>query len=372
MFITGGAEMQKMAKNNERQYNLDLLKTLAIVCMVICHAVLMLGRYRLGFEDEFLYTFADNILGGYIVVAHGFMFAMGVGMVYSSKNNPGDMVHRGVNILILAYVLNFFRYGMYFMTQGLIEGRFTEIILENLFGGDILQFAGLAFIVTGIFKKLKLKESEMLFVGLVLSMIGTMAAGIDTKNSVVYMVLGLFLFTPNHTSTFAFFNWYLFVAVGIVFGKNLLETPDKNVLYKRLLVISGIIAVIYIAASCRCGMWFLSKDKAYYAASPLEAFGLLSIDIFLLSVFYFLLKRVGTSKFKRSIEMSKNINTIYCIHWCIIGAVEFFFCHLIQVKFVSNYAFMYVFGIVLVAVSFLLARLYKNVKAKYMEYIKAS
>jgi uncharacterized membrane protein len=32
-----------MVKSNDRQYNLDLLKALAIVCMVICHAVITFG-----------------------------------------------------------------------------------------------------------------------------------------------------------------------------------------------------------------------------------------------------------------------------------------------------------------------------------------
>ena len=353
-----------MEKSTERQYNLDLLKALAIVCMVICHAVLMLGIHRPGYESEFLYTFADAILGGYMVVAHGFMFAMGVGMMYSRRNTPGDQIRRGVNILLLAYVLNFFRYGMYYMAEGLITGAFPERTLGALFGGDILQFAGLAFIVTGILKKLKLKEIEILFIALILSMIGTMVAGVDTQNPVLNIIIGLFVYTPNHASTFGFCSWYLFVAVGLVFGKILQQTPDKDAFYKRLLVVSGILSAIYIAATCVFGMWFLSVDNAYYDASPLEALGLLSIDVFLLSVFHFLLKKVDASKFPRSLEMSRNINTIYCIHWCIIGAVDFFLCHLLKLEIVSNYVVMYAFGIVLVVVSFLLARHYKAFKAK--------
>ena len=358
-----------MLKTNERQYNLDLLKALAIVCMVICHAVITFGQYRPGYENEFWYLFGDEILGAYVVVAHGFMFAMGVGVIYSKKNSPADLIRRGVGILILGYVFNFFRHGIYYMTESLITGDFTERTMLALFRGDILQFAGLALIVTGIFRRLKLKETEILFIALILSMIGTVASGVDTQNQGLNMVVGLFLYTsPAHgTSTFAFCNWYLFVAVGLVFGRILQGTPDKDALYKKLLIISGIIMVIYIASTCICGWFFLCKNQAYYDASPLEALGLLSIDFFLLSLFHFLLKKVDASKFRRSIEMSKNINTIFCIHWYIIGAVEFFLCHLLKLEFMSNYVVIYVFGIVLVFVSFLLARHYKSWKAKYME-----
>ncbi|MBR3242321.1 MAG: DUF1624 domain-containing protein [Parasporobacterium sp.] len=354
-----------MEQSNERQYNLDLLKAFAIVCMVICHAVLMLGQYRPESGNEFWYIFADNIIGAYVVAAHGFMFAMGVGMVYSRKNRPADQIRRGVSLLILAYVLNFFRYGMYFMAEGLITGTFAERAMGSLFGGDILHFAGLAFIVTGILKQLKLKESTILFIALILSMIGTMAASVDTHNAVWNIIVGLFVFTPNHASTFCFCSWYLFVAVGLVFGKILKETPDKDSFYKKLLIISGILTAIYVAATFACGMFFLSKDKAFYDASPLEALGLLSIDFFVLSLFHFLLKKVDASKFRRSIEMSKNINSIYCIHWCIVGPIEFFFCYLL--KWVPGYLEMYAIGFALLFISFFLARLYKTKKAKFME-----
>ena len=354
-------------KNNQRQYNLDLLKAFVISFMPLCHIVQMFGMYRPDCANEVLYTFATRILGGYLVAAHGFMFAMGVGMAYSGKNSPGEQIHRGINLFLLAYVLNFFRYGMYFLSEGLITGSFSIRAVGALFGGDILQFAGLAFVATGIFQKLKLKETEILSIALILSLIGTMAAGVDTQNFVLNLLIGLFVFTPDHASTFCFCNWYLYVAAGIIFGKILKAMPDKDTFYKKLLIVSGVISAAYIALSCKFGMMFLCKTRGFYDASPLEAFGLLSIDFFFLSAFYFLLKKVDASKFRHAIEMSKNINTIYCIHWCILGPLEFFLCYLLKLEIVSNYVVMYTFGIVLVVVSFLLARHYKSWKARFME-----
>ena len=134
-----------------------------------------------------------------------------------------------------------------------------------LFRGDILHFAGLALIAMGIFKKLKLKEIEILYIALFLSMIGTVAAGIDTHNQALNMAVGLFLYTAptQGTSTFAFCNWYLFVAVGLVFGKLLQRTPDKDALYKRLLIILGIITAVYVVSTLVCGWFFLCKNHAY-------------------------------------------------------------------------------------------------------------
>lgn len=354
-----------MEKLQERQYNLDLLKALAIVCMIICHPVYLMGRYIPGYEGDFAYFFADMIAGSYVVAAHGFMFAMGVGMVYSRKNSPKDLVGRGIRLLILAYALNFLRSGVYFLTYDVINGVETTRTLSSLFGCDILHFAGLAFIVTGILKKINLKAIHIFGIGLCLSVLGTALAFVHTGNRVVNTFLGLFYFTSHSTPSFNLFSWYIFVAVGILFGKILKETQNKDRLYLILLVVSGIVMIIYLIATAKFGVLFLSKENEYYAAGPIEAFGLLSIDFFILPLFHFLLKKVDASKFRLCIEMSKNINSIYCIHWCIIGATEFFFCHILGVVF--SYPFMYIYAIVLIVVSFLLARFYKALKKKYMD-----
>ena len=79
-----------------RQYNLDLLKALAIVCMLFCHPIIRFGEYRPGYKSEFLYFLADDIIGDYIVAAHGFMFAMGVHRGRRDLfDNPGFFVLPG-------------------------------------------------------------------------------------------------------------------------------------------------------------------------------------------------------------------------------------------------------------------------------------
>ena len=81
-----------------REKNLELLKALAVVAMIFCHAVIRLGIHHPGYEEEFLFFLGDVILGDYLGVAHAFMFAMGVGMVYSRKNAPADLMRRGLRL----------------------------------------------------------------------------------------------------------------------------------------------------------------------------------------------------------------------------------------------------------------------------------
>ena len=345
---------EKEEREVSRRYELDLVKAVAIIAMLFCHPVIRLGIHHAGYEGEFLFFLGDVILGDYTAAAHAFMFAMGVGMVYNRKNAPEDLMRRGVRLYLLGYALNFCRYGIYALADGLISGVFEPETLEALFGPDILQFAGLAVFFTGILKKRKLREGHMLAVGVILSAIGTAVPFIDTGSFAGNWLLGHFVYTTWDTSCFVFFNWYVFVGAGLLFGAILRRTEDRDLLYKRLMTVSGCVMAAYLAATFFFGAMFLSRARVYYAASTLEAAGLLSIDLTLLSAFYFLLKRVPASKLQVFLEMSRSLTPIYIIHWCILGFVDSIFCYVLGVVF--PWSVIYLIGAGLIVLSAWIAK----------------
>ena len=356
---TGGLKMtsdllKPEAQKTSRRYELDLLKALAIISMILCHPVLRLGLHIPGYENDFFYFLGQDIFGNYLGVAHAFMFAMGFGIVFSRKSTPKDLMLRGVKLYLLGYVLNFLRYGMYNLTEAIFTGEFRSDILQALFGMDILQFAGLALIFTGVLKKLKLREFHMLAIAGALSVIGSVIPEIDTGNYAGNWLIGHFVFTNSDACAFVFFNWYIFVAVGILFGSILKKSADLDGLYKKVLTISFPIMVLYIVMTVVKGVLFLTKDGWYYAVSPLEAMGLLSIDFVMIGAFYFLLKRIDEAKVAPFITMSRNLTKIYIIHWCIIGFVDSIFCYLLEIVF--PYTIIYIFAFALIFVSYWIAR----------------
>ncbi len=362
---TGGLKMtsdllKPEAQKTSRRYELDLLKALAIISMILCHPVLRLGLHIPGYENDFFYFLGQDIFGNYLGVAHAFMFAMGFGIVFSRKSTPKDLMLRGVKLYLLGYVLNFLRYGMYNLTEAIFTGEFRSDILQALFGMDILQFAGLALIFTGVLKKLKLREFHMLAIAGALSVIGSVIPEIDTGNYAGNWLIGHFVFTNSDACAFVFFNWYVFVAAGMLFGSILRRTEDPDRLYKRLLIISCCVMVVYITLTFIFGMYFLCRDRNYYSLSLLEAAGLLSIDLSLLSAFYFLLKRVPASKLRVFIDMSRNITPIYFIHWCILGFVDSIFCYLLEIVF--PWPVIYLIGVVLIILSSWIAKLWAGRK----------
>ena len=347
--LSGKAEI-----NTQRQYELDLLKALAIISMIICHAVIMLGAHHIGYEKDIRYLIGDYFFGCYLAVAHAFMFAMGLGIVFSQKNSPAALIRRGIRLYILAFILNFFRYGIYALADGIIEGRFMEETVYALTCQDILHFAGLALIVTGIFKHFRLNELHIMGIGLLLSVVGAALAFADQGSYLANYILGHFIVTTEECSCFAFFNWYIFVAAGILFGSVIRRVDDTDAFYGRMLQVACPVLAIYVALSAIFGAFFLSKNGWYYGIGPLDAAGLLSIDLALLGGFHFILKKVDVSRLSTFISMSRDVNQIYLIHWCILGFIDSIFCYLLG--FVFPWSAIYIIGIALIIVSYRIAK----------------
>ena len=314
--------------NTGRQYNLDLLKVIAIVAMVICHSVTVLSSARPGYENELGYWMAENFFGAYLAVAHAFMFCMGVGFVYSKSKDPKTLFKRGLRIYILAYILNFARGTGYMLIASLFDAEYLEMVSYTFFMQDILHFAGLAMMITALFRKLKLDCHVILCISVVMSAVSQFVTWTDESNILVNALIGTFVPTSmDVTSAFTLCGWYVFVAVGICFGEILQRTENLKRFYKRLLCFSSVILVVYIAATVKNGCFFLSAEKNYYCASLAEAAGLLSIDFVLLSLMYFAVDKLSPKAregmaLQVCLKMSKNLNQIYIVHWCVIGLLN--------------------------------------------------
>ncbi len=341
------------AVNTSRQYELDLLKALAIMSMIICHAVYQLGVHVPGYENDVRYLAGDVFFGEYLAVAHAFMFAMGVGVVYSKRNRPSDLIRRGIRLYVLGFILNFFRYGVYALIDGLIEGQFVEETVYALVVQDILHFAGLALIATGLFKRLRLSAVHVFVIGVIFSALGGALAFVYQGSPAANYLIGHFVTTTEQDSCFAFFNWYFFVAAGLLFGTILRRTEDTDGLYRKMFRISGPVMILYIILAAVFEPKFMTKNGWYYAVSLPESVGLLSIDLTLLCAFRLLLKKVSADRLSVFITMSRNVTPIYCIHWCILGFVDSIFCYLLGVVF--PYWAMYLFGVILIPVSCMIA-----------------
>ena len=90
--------------NTGRQGELDVAKALAIPYMVIVHVYEEMSVVDYGARPDSLLRGVIEFLGGPLA-APVFMFAMGVGMVYTRHRNPRAFALRGLRLLLAGYLL---------------------------------------------------------------------------------------------------------------------------------------------------------------------------------------------------------------------------------------------------------------------------
>ena len=116
-----------------------------------------------------------------------------------------EFVIRGIKLLLLGLICT----TMYFLSN-YSTGVPLEYSLLSFLANDILQFAGITFIVVGIFKKFNISHIQILLIAILSSLIVSYHPDITLHNMYLNQFLGNFIETTgqNIVSCFPFLNWY--------------------------------------------------------------------------------------------------------------------------------------------------------------------
>ncbi len=158
----------------ERVYAVDLARGLAVGFMIWVHVLLTYST------PEVVNSIFGIIIGflGSPPAAPVFMTLMGLSFYYSRNKDLKSGIRRGLQIILFGYLLNFFRGVLPVYMTGLLSpskaagipaavADYTDAFLEL----DILQFAGLAFIVMSLIRYCKVNKYVLLFLALVIAVI---------------------------------------------------------------------------------------------------------------------------------------------------------------------------------------------------------
>ena len=174
--------MNKEVVNNKRQRELDWAKSFAIVAMISIHVYEQMSVIDIETMPTGAFRLIMEFLAGPLA-APLFMFCMGVGIMYSKRNTPKEMVHRGVHLLRNGYLLSFFKGTIPTAIAIALGFAVPWTLADSLFLVSILQFAGMAFFTIALMKKIKLPLPGMMVVALVLSVLGGRLAQLDFSGS---------------------------------------------------------------------------------------------------------------------------------------------------------------------------------------------
>lgn len=309
--------------NSGRQQELDIAKFLVLFVMPLVHCTIECTSKE-GLAHGLPYFF-DTIIGGPLG-APVFMFAMGVGMVYTHHGTPADFVRRGGKMLLTGYLLNVCRYLIPFLTGYIITGdaeKYIEALPYYVFGNDILPFAGLAFLMMAVLHRLHFSDGAMLLFSLGLSLVGNFCNGIDAGSPFWNIVLGNFIGTEDAAglvrSDFPLMNWLLVPVCGYLFGKRLLHVADKRRFYRLCSSICLIAAGIYFLVGIHQGTGMFGEGQnCYYHIRTPDVLAALAAVVGLLGVYDKMAGYLPAKVMEIVQEGSRNINQYYCIHWVLV------------------------------------------------------
>ena len=309
--------------NSGRQFEVDAIKFLAIPFMICIHFYEQFGSFDHAVKvPDTIFRNAMEFAGGPLA-APVFMFSMGIGMIYTHHDSPRDHIKRGWKLLFIGYLLNFFRQTLPQLI-GLAMGINSELdIIGGLLCVDILPFAGMAFLIVGIMKKMKLSAIQICETAFLMQAVGIWSTRFHLKPGVVQNLLGLIIPTGKWTS-FPLTVWLVYPSLGMIFGEALMKCSDKNKMYRKLMICSAVFfaaftaGLIYIGYDIR-NIYALYQDT-YYHHSIIATVWITPIVIFALGTCYYIFgkaENTGIGSFIR--YCSVNLNTIYIIQWLVIA-----------------------------------------------------
>ncbi len=352
--------------NTSRQFEFDMAKAVCILGMVLVHcfeAMTVESEAGVSVAYYIMVSVLDCVFG-----AGTFMLCMGLGIAYSWKGNADLQIKRGVSIFLLGYLLNFIRDGIPMILLTLLgEETWSSSIVITLCT-DIMPFAGLALLLFGLLKKLKLSDGAVFAVALGMSVLGSFLRFFDFGNPILNSIAGLFIGTvdpdmEDGMACFPLLNWFIIVVIGYLYGNLLRRCTDKKKYYAVAFPVSALLLAVYFALSIPGRFGMMSGDlRFYYHFSTPNAVILFLGAVFATGLYYFL-SSLLSEKVKTVItRISSHINTIYCIHWLIICWLDYVLEWFDFTNFSDGALFLV--GILIFTVSVLLAEMRTRSKEK--------
>ena len=278
------------------------------------YAFPMAGEVGNAFESVVV-DFLSGLIGAPL-----FMFCIGMGVVLSRRTDAKSHLIRGIGLLTFGLLLNIVRYGL--------EGLVGPILLEDptylsllilVISVDIMQFAGMAFLLLALLEKLKMGSIGTLAIGIVLSLAGTLLVGVETGIYPLDQLIG-FLWGTTTESYFPLFNWFIFVAMGKLYGEYYVRIRDYARWYRVVLPVAAALTALYLVLSLggflpSFSRLFSGDETGLCFITLFDACGCIFSSITFIGLLWLILGRFDIRPFT---FISRNINKYYCLSYVYI------------------------------------------------------
>ena len=302
----------------------ELLKAAAIIGLPAIHV--MEEILEAGFASPALQTIGDAVIGLCAFGPSVFMICMGFG-IGGSKSSPDSIRKTGIQFLLIGALLNIFRWFLPGVLQAIVIH--TPLIEDVNFclQSDIYYFAGIFFVVHSYFKKWKIQTPGLILfslLGLTLNTLLTPLTNAHITNDIAVSLVGNIVYV-NESSCFPLLSWAIFPSTGILLGELLKKADEekRENIMRRLMDFSLVLFIAFVVflrdRDIDVMKTLVSPANDYITDLP-NVVLLITLALFLVSLTYYLCKRIGASPFMAfMLRISAYIIPFYLLQWVIVS-----------------------------------------------------
>ncbi len=309
----------------------DLVRSIAVICMIISHVALMFGSGEASITT--IGRFMNDFCGT-APAAPVFVLLMGIFFIFPKDRPVSVKIVRGFKLFFLGIMLNFVRMVVpFFILSVYAPSEFErmcdmlqvgpgEIYWRVLYNVDILGFAGAAYIVLALLQMVIRTTWQWILAGLavIFSAPYLWGAG-ENLGSFFYLLQPLWgrAFVENVPTDTAFpvFPWLVFPLMGVVIGRLFSAGASENEIFKSMLRAGLLFAAIGSALVAIFGM---KQFGDYYRMYAGGTFLVMSFALLWTTLFMWLTRKGLFQKaFSRLSFWSEHITLVYCVQWFWFG-----------------------------------------------------
>jgi surface polysaccharide O-acyltransferase-like enzyme len=297
---------------NQRILFLDLVRGLAILCMILQHTLIMYAR-NMGEGSDLGEIF---LLLGTAPAAPVFLLLMGIFFARSTKPKLKYGMMRGLKLLMGGYLLNLFRFSLPVLITG-DHGDFfadSESPFSLLFVVDVPQVAGLSLMVLSLLKYVRLRRELWLVLAIIIVMVSPFLWG--TWNELPGTAP---LWGTAETVIFPLFPWLIYPLVGMFYSHYVMNDGERHSCMKN----TAIMGLVLLVAGTL--LWNGFSEGIFvigdYSRSGVSVHLVIFGFVFLwLSFWWWVVNRFRENAIFRLLHYwSRHVTVIYVIHWLLFG-----------------------------------------------------
>ena len=361
-------DSESISITNQRHFEVDVEKAFVIVVMGVIHVYEVLSNIdvQTSLPTGFFRIILEFLAGP--LGAPVFMFAMGIGMIFTRHDSPEQFIRRGIRLFIAGYVLNFFRFIIPTIIDNIsgAEHFSMAVILALFLNVDIFQFAGLSFVLMGLLKKARIRPLWILLLAILMQAAGIQYSPPSDHSDIFHLLLGLLVYTGDDSS-FPLMLWFVYPAAGMVYGGVLKKTSDMDSFYKKILIVCPLIlaavVMFFVLTGYEIRNTFALADDIFYRQDIYHLIFTLPLILIAFAVSYFTFHGIEQTKAGRFIlYCSTNLNVIYVVQWLLVAYTfeSFLFIGINQISM----AYVVPVGLLIIAVAIGISVIWNRVRGR--------